>query len=522
MPAESDRDTLAELQAFLLAHNRPPLAQTEPPLILPVWSTAYALNRRGEVVGIKIGNAPRPQELFSLILRFNHLERLVFFPSEPFNIPTRLAHLSHLRFLYFGDNLHRFPPSLLDLKLPITVIDPKTETEPGALMDLLHQINGRIDEELQRSEQSTPTPTHLGEQLTPPDLDLSARREYRMAALVRGDLAQVPSLSRELATQSVKELQLLTQRILSVEGIFLDHPSTLEDPPVEIAAKGNIALARYFDERRAGDLPLNELKIILVGNGSSGKTSLVKRMFGDAFNSNEPQTHGINIRRSTFTSEDSLPIKLNFWDFGGQEIMHATHQFFLSKRSFYILVLDGRKEEDAEYWLQHIESFGGDSPIMIVLNKIDENPAFELNRRFLRQKYPGIVDFARLSCATGVGVADFKAKLYSELGRVPSIQTRWPANWFKVKERLETLPTSYISLADYNQICDEEGVIDPETRETLVDFLHDLGVILHFRELQLLDTHVLDPRWFEKELAQPQQRQDDQAAYHACRQELAK
>ena len=36
--------------------------------------------------------------------------------------------------------------------------------------------------------------------------------------------------------------------------------------------------------------------------------------------------------------------------------MHATHQFFLSKRSLYILVLDGRKEEDAEYWLRHLKA----------------------------------------------------------------------------------------------------------------------------------------------------------------------
>jgi internalin A len=33
---------------------------------------------------------------------------------------------------------------------------------------------------------------------------------------------------------------------------------------------------------------------------------------------------------------------LNVWDFGGQEIMHATHQFFLTRRSLYLLVLSGR------------------------------------------------------------------------------------------------------------------------------------------------------------------------------------
>jgi GTPase SAR1 family protein len=28
--------------------------------------------------------------------------------------------------------------------------------------------------------------------------------------------------------------------------------------------------------------------------------------------------------------------RVNIWDFGGQEIYHQTHQFFLSKRSLYL------------------------------------------------------------------------------------------------------------------------------------------------------------------------------------------
>ena len=54
---------------------------------------------------------------------------------------------------------------------------------------------------------------------------------------------------------------------------------------------------------------------------------------------------------------------LNIWDFGGQEIMHATHQFFLTQRSLYLLVINGREggeDADAEYWLKLIESFGGE------------------------------------------------------------------------------------------------------------------------------------------------------------------
>ena len=54
--------------------------------------------------------------------------------------------------------------------------------------------------------------------------------------------------------------------------------------------------------------------------------------------------------------------------------MHATHQFFLTKRSLYLLVLDARltqEENRVEYWLKIIQSFGGESPVLIVGNKGD-------------------------------------------------------------------------------------------------------------------------------------------------------
>lgn len=55
--------------------------------------------------------------------------------------------------------------------------------------------------------------------------------------------------------------------------------------------------------------------------------------------------------------------------------MHATHQFFLTPRSLYLLVLSGRQgreDSDATYWLALINSFAGDSPVILILNKIKE------------------------------------------------------------------------------------------------------------------------------------------------------
>ncbi len=278
-------------------------------------------------------------------------------------------------------------------------------------------------------------------------------------------------------------------------GILL-YGNPLETPPIEIVKEGKDAIRAYFRDLKKGEeLPLNEVKVLLVGDGEAGKTSLVKRIKGKEFDKNEPQTHGINID-SWMVKNENNKIKSHLWDFGGQEIMHATHHFFLSKRSLYILVLDARKEEDkTEYWLKLIESFGGNSPVLVVINKIDENPGFEVNRKFLLEKYKNIKGFHRVSCKTGEDIKTFIRALEETLWQVEIHKTTWVANWFNVKTRLETMTEHFISIEDFRRICTEENITEKSSRNTLVGFLNDLGVVLHFEDIDLGDTHVLEPRW---------------------------
>ena len=71
---------------------------------------------------------------------------------------------------------------------------------------------------------------------------------------------------------------------------------------------------------------MNETKVLLVGQGGVGKTSLIKQLVGEGFDPHESKTEGIDIKQWKVTAEDQ-DIRLNVWDFGGEEIMHATHQF---------------------------------------------------------------------------------------------------------------------------------------------------------------------------------------------------
>ena len=69
----------------------------------------------------------------------------------------------------------------------------------------------------------------------------------------------------------------------------------------------------------------------------------------------QPMTEGIRITQWLVQLHGDEEVRLHVWDFGGQEIMHATHRFFLTERSLYLLVLNGREgteDLDAEYWLE--------------------------------------------------------------------------------------------------------------------------------------------------------------------------
>ena len=267
----------------------------------------------------------------------------------------------------------------------------------------------------------------------------------------------------------------------------------MDSPPPEIILQGHEAVRAYFGELFARK-SLNEVKVILVGEGASGKTSLVKRILGNQFNKKEKQTHGIRISRNKFHYDDQQFL-VHFWDFGGQEVMHATHQFFLTKRCLYVLVLDSRKDEKAEYWLKYIQSFGGDAPVIIALNKIDENPSFEVNRKFLKDNYSNIQDFYRVSCSSGEGIEKLKTDIMKHLWNLELCTTVYPENWFHVKKELESMTADYIGYSKYQEICSSNQVLAKQSQKVLLELLNDLGIVLNYEKLRLHDTQVLNPLW---------------------------
>ncbi|MDJ0835142.1 MAG: COR domain-containing protein [Acidobacteriota bacterium] len=281
---------------------------------------------------------------------------------------------------------------------------------------------------------------------------------------------------------------------ISSELVLGDNP--LKAPPLEIVRQGKEAVLAWFAARGdTGERLLNQVKVLLVGDGYAGKTSLVQRVLHDTFEPNQGQTHGIRIEEWSTDGPKDDPMVVKFWDFGGQEIMHATHQFFLSKRCLYIVVQSARDEDRTWYWLHHIRGFGGDSPVLVVINKIDENPGFEVDENQLQREFPNIIGFYRLSCKKGRGIAGFKNRLCEELPKIELASAIWPERWFQIKEALESMEKPYITRARYRAVCKQHTVDTTDQQRTLLAFLHDLGVMLSFPDLHLRETQVLNPHW---------------------------
>jgi internalin A len=385
-------------------------------------------------------------------------------------LPTEIGQLRNLETLYiFGNQLRELPKEIgllsrlktLDLSENLIKELPR---EIGKLVNLkeVSASNNRLSK----------LPKEIG-QLT----------NLRLLNISDNQIFELP--------EEIKQLSKLVRL-----EIFLN----LLNLPPEIVSRTlepRLILNYYFENIVGSDRPLNEIKMLLLGEGTVGKTALVNRLVFDKFETTE-KTEGIDIHKWNVEIKNNCNIQINIWDFAGQEITHATHQFFLTKRSIYLLILASRLDEKAnrlEEWLKIIQNLGGESPVIIVCNKSDEHQ-MNLDERALREKYPNIREIIKVSCKRGTNIKRLKQKILAEIKQMPHVFDPFSKKWFAVKEKLENLSENYIPFEDYLKICDEEGVIEDIDRETLIKFLHDLGVVLNFLDdPRVNETSVLKPEW---------------------------
>ncbi len=127
-------------------------------------------------------------------------------------------------------------------------------------------------------------------------------------------------------------------------------------------------------------------KVIVVGEATVGKTSLIVRFVKGIFKPSYILTIGVNF----YVQDIYLPnrvLRLQIWDTAGQERFGPIRRRYYFGTKGAVLVYDKSSEETfqrLEYWLKEISQHAGDIPVILVGNKADlkEIISFERGKQF--------------------------------------------------------------------------------------------------------------------------------------------
>jgi small GTP-binding protein len=308
--------------------------------------------------------------------------------------------------------------------------------------------------------------------------------------------------------------------------LAFDHEGSSDDGLMELfrtddARAIGAAYRRSVEAREDEKVAFGEAKLVVLGDEAVGKTSLVRALVeGERADPDEQKTQGVNHRIwvTPWAPVAGERTQLNIWDFGGQEILHQTHRYFLSERCILVIVLDRRKQDDksVEDWLRVAKHRAPRSPVVVVVNKCDDGTHnLDVDFERLQQEHPEIVGVFSTSCSPatmslGQSMAPLRRclrQLLTDDERLESVRKQVPKAWVRVREdvRARAAEAQVLSATEFVNLCRDgydaaERVIDEAEQRGVLRMLHQMGVVVahgltpETRSLEGLT--LLDPNWF--------------------------
>jgi internalin A len=310
---------------------------------------------------------------------------------------------------------------------------------------------------------------------------------------------------------------------------FYAYHTTIPGIPREVLSNGvgDNCLPRlraHLEDVKNGTSQSHNVKLILIGNGRTGKTQIARRLRGLEPESDPDSTHGITICSFDLapTIESELATRIHLWDFGGQDIYHGTHALFMRTNAVFLLVWASTSEASSHheyrgltfqnfrlpYWLEHIKHLAGnEQPVLIIQNQCDtardEAPPqlpdglLESFRSIQHRHYSALNNRGRgaIDEALREAIADIVArrgKVFIGRGRAAVI-----AELDEMRKQDESLPSSQrrfqlIGFDAFRALCEKTGGIS--SVEYFLEYLHDCGLV--FYRPGLFDNQIiLDQAW---------------------------
>jgi Ras-related protein Rab-23 len=117
------------------------------------------------------------------------------------------------------------------------------------------------------------------------------------------------------------------------------------------------------------------LKIIVVGNGVVGKTSMTQRFAKNIFTNEYKKTLGVDfLVKKKYIKQVDREVEFMIWDTAGQEYYDAITRRYYKGASGALIVFsmtDKQSFESVRKWREKVYSECGDIPTLLVMNKID-------------------------------------------------------------------------------------------------------------------------------------------------------
>ena len=479
----------------------------------------------GELVGLQIldlsGNKLKslPAWLGSLV----GLTRLELRDNQLAGVPQELGNLVHLTFLGLaGNNLRFLPDSLRNLR-GLKILDLANNdlrSVPECLEGLAGLealgLGGNLLEVL---------PCWLGNLNKLEALYVHANRLERLPDGI-GNLASLDEF--DLHGNRLVELPESLGNLTSLGGLFLDDNrlaglpavlgslgrlsvislggNPLRSPLREIAEDGTDAVKAYLRLVVEGTISIWDSKLLVVGEGGVGKTSVIRALAGERHDPREPSTHGVRTRQIKLphSSMPGMGLPLSAWDFGGQDIYHATHQFFLSDRSLFLLLWNARlgwEQGKIPYWLEIIKARAPESPVILVATHTEGRPV-DLPLKELGASFPQIAGSVSVDNETRDGIGELARIMAEKAAGLPLMGSPWPVDWAYGLMRISEQQAKYGALPELRRMLAAEGTTDPAHQKYVLRALHALGKILYFdQDEELSDIVILHPEWVNDYIA---------------------
>lgn len=404
----------------------------------------------------------------------SQLQSLHVWHNQLTALPETLGELSQLQSLYASNNqLTKLPERLPELaQLQNLEVSGNQLTEfPGGFAEL-SQLEALYasDNRLQRIPETMPP---------------SLRRVH----LARNRLAQLPDALGDLDKSELETaLPLPPNDDWHKQG---DSEETNPMDPVirELGEISNEAIRAYLSERATDSVTLHEAKVMLVGFGGAGKTSLRDHLFGRPFIDKRNSTHALEIEPLLFGK-----VQARIWDFGGQSEYTATQQFFYSGRSVFLVLWNPREDKPSHDhlhgWLQRIHALAPGSPILLVPTYANAHTA-NVPLAELRERYPQIDSrLWPIDNADRRGIPELQARLTEVLRQLPHMGTRLPSSWVRAMRQIEADSRNYVLITEFEALLRRAQVAAPQAISL---YLESIGAITRIHGQN--DWVILKPQW---------------------------